>query len=98
MKIKLLARADEDLMAGYNFYEAQSPGLGSYFLDSPFSDIESLLLYAGVHRVVHGSHRCLSKRFPYAIYYRVKDDEIQVRAIFDCRRHPSIARQRLQHP
>jgi hypothetical protein len=29
------------------FYERQETGLGWYFLDSLFSDIDSLLLYAG---------------------------------------------------
>ena len=66
MKVEILAEASEDLICGYHFYEEQSPGLGSYFLDSLFSDIDSLLLYAGIHRVVFGWHRCLSKRFPFA--------------------------------
>jgi hypothetical protein len=32
--------------------EAQQAGLGTYFLESIYSDIESLRLYAGIHRVV----------------------------------------------
>ena len=31
------------------FYEKQDAGLGSYFLDSLNSDIESLKIYAGIH-------------------------------------------------
>jgi len=52
VKIEILAEAKEDLLLGYHFYEAQSPGLGSYFLDSLFSDIDSLLLCAGIHRKI----------------------------------------------
>jgi hypothetical protein len=48
------------------------PGLGHYFLDSLFADIELLTDYSGVHASVFGYHRSLSKRFPFAIYYRVK--------------------------
>jgi len=98
VKIEILDEAKEDLISGFYFYEAQSPGLGSYFLDSIFSDIDSLLLYAGIHRVVLGSYRCLSRRFPFAIYYRIENNTIRVRAVLDCRRHPALARRRLQSP
>jgi len=96
MKIEILDEAREDLISGHHFYEAQSPGLGSYFLDSLFSDIDSLLLYAGIHRTIFGSYRCLSRRFPFAIYYRIENDTIRIRAVLDCRRHPASTRQRLQ--
>ena len=46
MNIKILPAANEDLVNGYQFYEQQSPGLGGYFLDSLFSDIDSLLIYS----------------------------------------------------
>ena len=67
MKIVILPSAREDLADGFEFYEQQEAGLGSYFLESLFSDIDSLRLYAGIHRQVFGNHRLLSKRFPYAI-------------------------------
>ena len=98
MTIEVLDDAKEDLVAGYHFYEKQSPGLGSYFLDSVFADIDSLFLYAGIHRVVYGSHRCLSSRFPFAIYYRVEGDVVRVRAVIDCRRRPASIRRRLRRP
>lgn len=46
MKIKLLSSAVEDLYKGRLFYEKQREGLGEYFFDSLFSDIDSLTLYA----------------------------------------------------
>lgn len=47
MRISILPSAMSDLAEGFNFYQQQQPGLGSYFLDSLFSDIDSLKLYAG---------------------------------------------------
>lgn len=94
MTIELLDEAKHDLVVGYHFYEDQSPGLGSYFLDSLFADIDSLCLYAGIHRVVFGSHRALASKFPYAIYYRVEADVVRVR--IDCRRSPRWIRRRLR--
>jgi hypothetical protein len=96
MRIEILDDATEDLIDGFYFYEEQSPGLGSYFLDSLFSDIDSLLLYAGIHRIVYGSNRCVANRFPFAIYYRIEADVIRVRAVVDCRRNPLWIRRRLR--
>ena len=57
-------------MAAQNFYEKQNAGLGEYFQNSIFADIDSLIIYAGIHRVQQGHYRLLSKKFPYAIYYK----------------------------
>ena len=44
MRIEILDKAEDDLVAGFQFYEAQESGLGAYFLESLYSDIESLKL------------------------------------------------------
>lgn len=95
MRIEILDEAQEDLVEGFRFYQSRAIGVGFYFLDCLFSDIGSLVLFAGIHQVVHGYHRCLSKRFPFAIYYDVDGDLIRVHAILDCRRNPSWIRKRL---
>jgi len=95
MRIELLDAAEKDLIDGFKFYDCQSKGLGDYFLDTIFSDIESLHIYAGVHALHFGYHRLLSKRFPFAIYYRIKNNIIQIYAILDCRRNPAWIRERL---
>lgn len=61
MKIEIQVEAQDDLVAGFRFYEGQEAGIGIYFLDCLFSDIDPLLIHAGTHRVVFGHHRCLSK-------------------------------------
>ena len=95
MNIVILPSARDDLADGFQFYEHQQEGLGSYFLESLFSDIDSLRLYAGIHRKVFGSRRLLSKRFPYAIYYAEEPATIFVKAVLDCRRDPKFHRQRI---
>jgi plasmid stabilization system protein ParE len=97
MKIKILKSAKQDLREGFYFYESQETGIGSYFLESLFSDIESLRLFAGIHGVHFGRyHRLLSRRFPFAIYYRMESDEVRVYAVLDCRRDPAWIGKRLQ--
>jgi hypothetical protein len=96
VKVQILAEATEDLADGYRFYERQATGLGEYFLDSLWSDIQSLRLYGGVHTVYQGYFRLLAKRFPYAVYYRIDQDGVaRVRAVLDCRRDPAWVAQRL---
>ena len=96
MRIRILSSAMDDLHTGRLFYERQGEGLGEYFFDSLFSDIDSLGLYGGIHAKVFGYHRLLSKRFPYAVYYTLEDDIVVVCRVLDLRRHPSRIRQALK--
>jgi plasmid stabilization system protein ParE len=89
MKIKILDSAEEDLVEGYRFYESSAEGLGDYFLDSLYSDIQSLNDYAGIHPHYFGYYRLLAKKFPYAVYYKIEENKIRVYAVLDCRRNPA---------
>ena len=63
--------------------------MGEYFFDSLFSDIDSLVLYGGIHGKVFGYHRLLSKRFPYAIYYTIEENDlVVVQRVLDLRQDP----------
>jgi hypothetical protein len=93
VRVQILDLAKEDLIQGHRFYEEREAGLGSYFLDSLYSDIDSLRLFGGIHRKAYkGFHRSLSKRFPFAIYYTIENDIVRVRAVVDCRKAPSWIR------
>ncbi len=97
MKIRILEAAQQDLVSGFRFYEAQENGLGSYFLDSIYADIDSLMFFAGRHQIVENNyHRMLTRRFPFAVYYRMDAKTVLVYAILDCRRSPAWGRKRLQ--
>lgn len=90
MRIEILESARDDLISGRAFYEKQLAGFGSYFVDSLFSDTDSLLLYAGVHPIHFDRYyRFLSKRFPFAIYYRAEGDLVRIFAVLDCRQDPA---------
>ena len=96
-RIKISESAEADLVDGYKFYEEQEPGLGDYFLDSLYADIDSLFIYAGISQTFYKKYyRLLSKRFPFAIYYSLTEDLVYVKAVLDCRRKPSWNRRKLQ--
>ena len=96
MRIRILDSALEDLDRGRIFSDRQGEGLGAYFIDSLFSEIDSLVLYAGIHRKVFGFHRALAKRFPYAVYYRIEEQGIVlVWRVLDLRQAPGRIRRAL---
>ncbi|WP_404358354.1 type II toxin-antitoxin system RelE/ParE family toxin [Methylotuvimicrobium sp. KM1] len=84
--IRMLDDAVKDLDEGRVFY--QKHGVGNYFWDSLLSDIESLLIHSGVHLKEHGFYRMLAKRFPYAIYYDIRFNFIDIIAVLPIRRNP----------
>ena len=96
MKVRVLRSALEDLASGREFYNQQQEGVGDYFFNSLFSEIDSLVLYAGIHRMQFGYHRLLARRFPYAVYYRILEREAVVFRVLDCRRAPRWIRRSLR--
>ena len=97
MRVEIARSAETDLLEGHAFYERQRAGVGDYFLDSLFADIDALTLFAGIHPRPDGGrlHRTLSERFPFAIYYNLQGDLATVVAVLDCRQNPASAAMRL---
>jgi hypothetical protein len=79
--IRISEDSFDDLNQGFLFYETQSPGLGEYFLGCLRADIDY--------------HRCLSRIFPYGIFYTSDDREVAVWAVVDLRRDPEWIAARL---
>ncbi|MEA3240771.1 MAG: type II toxin-antitoxin system RelE/ParE family toxin [Pseudomonadota bacterium] len=97
MKIKYLGSAKQDLRDGFLFYESLEPGLGSYFLETLYADIDSLKLFAGIHSVHFKKYyRILSKRFPFAVYYQIDGENIKIYAVIDCRKNPAWIRKKIR--
>lgn len=97
MKVRILESARIDLVDGFYFYEKQAQGVGSYFLEAIYAEIETLTDTAGMHPIYFGSyHRLLATRFPFAVYYKVRQDMALVYAVLDCRREPAWIRSRVQ--
>jgi plasmid stabilization system protein ParE len=98
MNLEILELAENDLIEGFHFYENQGAGLGDYFLDHLYSDIDLLKAFGGIHRKAHKNfYRALSKRFPFAIYYSLQLDTVIVRSVVDCRRSTAWIRTHLKN-
>lgn len=97
MQVRIARSAETDLLEGFVFYEKQQPGIGDYFLDSLFADIDALTLHAGIHiKFNERLYRMLARRFPFAIYYEVCDEMATVVAVLDCRSNPASITERLK--
>jgi len=93
VKVRILEPALGDLIDEFHFYEDQEVGAGRYFLDNLYSDIERLETVFGIHRQPFDDfYRVFFKRFPFPIFYSIRETEIWVEAVIDCRRKPSWIR------
>ena len=94
--LRFLPEVEEDAFDSYAWYEAKVRGLGEEFLRILYACSAELtrnpLLYP---KVYHEFRRCLLRRFPHAIYYRVEGDKIFVFGVFHCAREPGAIKTRL---
>lgn len=81
--------AEADLVNARDWYERQRKGLGAAFLlcvEEVFERVDRMPeMYAAVY---HDVRRALTRRFPYAVYYRIADHEVVVLGILHTHRDP----------
>ncbi len=94
--LRFLPEIEEDVFAGYTWYERNSPGLGEEFLRVFYASANELsrnpFIYTKVYR---NFHRRLLKRFPYAIYFMIEDNQIVVCGLFHTARNPRTIKLKL---
>jgi plasmid stabilization system protein ParE len=74
----------------YQWYEQQQPGLGDDFLTAIEEVFDRLRRTPRIHGTVwQDVRRALPRRFPYAVYYRIQDDRVEVVAVYHTSRDPS---------
>lgn len=88
-RLKFSARALREIGGAQTWYETQSPGLGEEFVAAIALQLKRLeqapLLYA---EVIPKVHRALLPRFPYGLFYVVREDLIHVLAVLHDKRNP----------
>jgi plasmid stabilization system protein ParE len=92
----LRAEAEADVEAAYHWYEERNPGLGAEFLRAVEASLSSIErdpeLYPKHYK---RAHRALLRRFPYALFYVIAPDLVEVIGCIHTRRHPRRWRSRL---
>jgi plasmid stabilization system protein ParE len=81
--------AEKDLKNAAEWYERRSDGLGDKFLDEVQIVFETLLEHPEIYPLVHrNTHRAVMNRFPFGIFYRIKEETIVVLTVMHGSRHP----------
>ena len=79
MIIKFLDEAQLELDEAIDFYNNESDGLGSVFLQEVLSAIERIANYPDAwHPLSTNTRRCQTRRFPYGLIYTKLEDSILV--------------------
>ena len=94
--VYIMEEAVEDLNESRSFYDLQEIGVGDYFWDCLIADIESLIIYAGIHRKRLDFYQMFARRFPYAIYYEVVEEIAYVVAVLPMRKDPAWISEQLK--
>ena len=95
--VEALRKQVSDIAKAQQWYEDKNPGLGVEFLD----DVERVLAriasrpyqYPAVHRDVR---RAVVRRFPYGVFYTIRDSRVLVVACFHARRDPNLLFDRIK--
>ena len=96
--LRFLSEVEDDAIVGYLWYETKSLGLGDEFLRMFYACADDIrrnpLLFQKAHKEFR---RCLLRRFPYAIYFIMSDDQIIVTGLFHCARDPRAVESELRN-
>lgn len=96
--LRFLPEVEEDVFNGYAWYEEKAPGLGEEFMRMFHSCIAEIARNPFQYMIIEGEfRRCLMRRFPYAVYFRVNDNQIIVCGSFHCAREPLRIQIQLQN-
>lgn len=86
-----------ELIESARYYEARSAGLGDRFLDEINAGIGEIRAAPDRWEVVEGDlRRYILQRFPFSIFYRMRQDELRILVVMHQRRRPDYWRHRLR--
>lgn len=97
MKVILRPVAEADVNEATDFYTLISPALARTFVDEVRDQLKRLADNPKLYQRVHGEvRRSLTRRFPFAIYYLIGLDFVDVLAVLHTSRRPSVWQDRVE--
>ena len=89
LPLRVRHRAELDVDDAYAWYELRAEGLGEAFLRAVETCLARIVRHPEAHAVAHGRvRRARLHRFPYGVYYTVREDFIDVLGVYHARRRP----------
>ena len=89
MIIRFSSDADAELAEARQWYAHQREDLDLEFMDSVTEALTRVVRNPHVYPIVYRNlRRAVVRRFPFAIFFDIREDEIQVIAVYHSRRDP----------
>lgn len=89
MKARLVSTAELELKEALEFYESSRAGLGVEFLQEVEAATKLIEAFPLAWLSLSPrTRRCRIHRFPYGLFYQVRDNEILIVSVMDLRRDP----------
>ena len=90
MRITFLDEAQLELDEAIEFYNNESDGLGSVFLQEVLNAIERIANFPNAwHPLSKHTRRCQTRRFPYGLIYTQLDSTILIVSVSNLHRQPN---------
>src|SRR4051794_22407029 len=97
MKYFFDPHARQELMDAILYLSNVDPSLGKDFADEVERTIALILRFPEAWpRVTPSARRCRTQRFPYALLYRISDEQIEIVAVMHLSRKPDYWTERLK--
>lgn len=97
MKVILRPVAEVDVNEAADFYALISPALARAFVDGLRDQLARLASNPELYQRVFGEvRRTLTRRFPFAIYYLIESDFVDVLAVLHTSRRPGAWQERIE--
>jgi toxin ParE2 len=96
MRIRFLEIARIELDEGIQYYNQEARGLGETFLTEVLKAVNRIGKFPEAwHPYSKRTRRCQIRRFPYAVVYQIREDEILVVAVAHLHRTPGYWKDRI---
>ncbi len=91
LPLTLRPRAEADLDDAFRWYEARLPGLGEVFLRSLDACFARIQRHPEAYpEALPRVRRAALRRFPYGVFYVIREDWIDALAVYHARRRPRV--------
>jgi toxin ParE1/3/4 len=93
--LSIFPQAEEDIEFAAFWYELHRNGLGSEFILAIDAELNSIQRTPAMYPKIYKDYRrAIINRFPYGIFYIIKDDTINILAVIHLSRNPKTFKKR----
>ena len=89
MYIRYTEKSKKDVEIAFEWYSLQRKGLGYEFLDCVEESLKNIEKFPEMYEKCYSDfRRCVTRKFPFSIFYTIEESEIIIHSIFDNRQDP----------